>query len=614
MSYAWNQRPMDLDASDMDLHTLPIKELLRKCREAGIDIAGLSDKSDLVDALEASQNAQSAELPEALPADDTGAAEEEGDEEEELMRQALLMSTETEDALRALPVRELRARLEARGILTRGLTEKADLVAALRGGAAVAPSDAGGGGAPAGLGTGADPASRSEDVQVLLTFRQRVRLLPAAVAGRPHLEGSGKVVVPQSLLGALAFVLGGELPRTLLLRLSHRESSVCVGIDEFVDDSEISAAASAAGCSLGAESAQFGGSPPNALAAAVVPRWVLGSLGCVSGELALVSLISLPRATYVCLQPQANQFAEALGATANPRQTLTELVNRFVAVSVGDTIQLQLGGERHALDVLALRGLPKERCGLPTVGLDVQAALRSLDSKPWKCPSCTLVNAAASRLCEACGAACPADAAGGRDGGGFAGHVGQPVRCACLVDVDLEVELAPSVQAQGERERAEHAAAEAARLGSEKAAQAQAEADAASARLQAAAEERRSRREAAAWQLDNFRTPHRAAAEEAGLATCAVRLPNGARCELRLGPSDPLLALWWLVEAEYSEAGGEVLLPTDFGLSTGFPRRSLRRPGSADEAFESAGLGPGQHMFMVETRAGSAQADAEGGT
>jgi len=52
------------------------------------------------------------------------AREDGGEEEEELMRQAL-MSTETEAVLSGLPVRELRARLQARGIPTVGLVEKA---------------------------------------------------------------------------------------------------------------------------------------------------------------------------------------------------------------------------------------------------------------------------------------------------------------------------------------------------------------------------------------------------------------------------------------------------------------------------------------------------------
>lgn len=175
------------------------------------------------------------------------------------------------------------------------------------------------------------------------------------------------------------------------------------------------------------------------------------------------------------------------------------------------------------------------------------------------------------------------------------------------------MDLGPSVEAEGERARAEAEAAEAARLASERAAQVQASAYAVSAQLQAAAAERTSRRAAAVQRLAELRARHPAQRGEAGLAACAVRLPNGARCELQLGPSDPLLALWWLVEAESFEADADAPLPLDFGLFTGFPRTSLRRPRSADEPFESAGLGPGQHMFMVEARPGGAPGVAGGG-
>jgi hypothetical protein len=92
---------------------------------------------------------------------------------------------------------------------------------------------------------------------------------------------------------------------------------------------------------------------------------VLGSLGCVAGELALVTVISLPRATYVRLQPHANRFAEALGVTADPRQVLTQLVNRFVVVSVGDTIQLQLGEERTRSTCWRCAGCPVSGAGCP---------------------------------------------------------------------------------------------------------------------------------------------------------------------------------------------------------------------------------------------------------
>ena len=118
------------------------------------------------------------------------AREDGGEEEELLMRQALLMSTETEAVLSGLPVRELRARLQARGIPTVGLVEKAELVAALLRGAEQPDEPAGG------EREGVAPVPKCDgdagDAQVLLTFSQRARLLSAAAAGRPTLDGTGK--------------------------------------------------------------------------------------------------------------------------------------------------------------------------------------------------------------------------------------------------------------------------------------------------------------------------------------------------------------------------------------------------------------------------------------
>jgi len=183
------------------LGALPIRELRARLAARGISTLGLLYKADLVQAL----NGAPAETEGGGGAVAASAAAV-PDEEDELLRQALLMSTETADALGALPIRELRARLAARGISTLGLAEKADLVRALDG----APAETeGGGGAVAASAAAPEEARHGDDVQVLLTFRQRVHLLAAAAAGRPALDGCGKVAVPQSWLGALALVLGG---------------------------------------------------------------------------------------------------------------------------------------------------------------------------------------------------------------------------------------------------------------------------------------------------------------------------------------------------------------------------------------------------------------------
>lgn len=57
-------------------------------------------------------------------------------------------------------------------------------------------------------------------------------------------------------------------------------------------------------------------------------------------------------------------------------------LNRLTAVGVGDVLSLKVGEERHAVDVLAVRGLPSVRCGRPgPQGFDVTAALQASEGK-----------------------------------------------------------------------------------------------------------------------------------------------------------------------------------------------------------------------------------------
>lgn len=91
---------------------------------------------------------------------------------------------------------------------------------------------------------------------------------------------------------------------------------------------------------------------------------------------------------------------------------LTPLFNRLPAVASGDVLTLDIGGERHPVEVLSVRGLPYVRCGRPGEfefgNLDVNAALGSLEP---------------------------------------AAQTPAPVPAACIVDADVEVEFVPSAAA-----------------------------------------------------------------------------------------------------------------------------------------------------------------------
>lgn len=559
------------------LNALSIRELRAQCTKKGVRTEGLLEKQELVDALLSASTEE--------PMDMDGSEAE--DDEEALLAQAMLMSQESEENLGSLPVRELRKRAQERGIDTRGLAEKADLVAVLLG-ASDAPPDA----PPV---TASNVSARDETVppgvEVLARFPVRFACFTTQDLGMGSaLEQTGKVLLPRSCLMAFAFL--GELPATMLLRMTFHERSVHVGVADFVDDEAALDATSAHG-----HSTPVWGPGRRSVAAVFVPRWVRSQLACANGDELSLSLVSLPKASGVTLTPHTDAFATALACCADPRAVLTEIVNRYVAISVGDVIHLAMpgsseggsgieggggGGEetmRHALDVTSLRGLPGVRCGLPEGApqtLDVGAALREL-------------------LPEA--------------GSGAAGAVkGVKVRAACLVDADVECDFAESLETAGREARAAQAqaqaAAQAAAAREEAAALAAAQQQQAARAAEQAAAEREVRRAAAVAALAAMSPP--ASSEPA--VTVAVRCPDGTRLVRRFSPQHAVLGGFLLVEAEWREPADSPPLPADFALATRAPRHCLRRSDAAAEGttFEGAGLTSAQEALFVETGSTSA--------
>ena len=234
--------------------------------------------------------------------------------------------------------------------------------------------------------------------------------------------------------------------------------------------------------------------------------------------------------------------------------------------------------------MIAVRGLPGTRCGMP---------------------------------------ADAASASGGSGGGGDAPlrvEKGMSVEAACLVDADVEIEFAPSVAAEVAKEaEARQREAAAARADAARAAAAAAEAQAAQAAQVAAshaASVASTRRRASTAALSAAELTSDAAGEVtaqppqlAGAPPprsrspkqidCVARLPDGSRCTTRLPSTAPLLALFWLVDARAAEAA--VPAGREFALTTSYPRRHFVRPADESATLQSEGLGDApQQAFFVE--------------
>ena len=170
--------------------------------------------------------------------------------------------------------------------------------------------------------------------EVIGSFPSRFRCYAAAAVGRKDVDATGKILLPQSALHSLLATLQ-EMPTTLLLRLSHDGSACFVGVAEFIEDAEASALLTkVAGQGVRSDELPrlFRGGP---LAVCFVPRWVRASLLLEPSKPELsCHVVTLPMAAALRLQPHDDTFAAALAAAgADVRATLTELMNRFVAVA-----------------------------------------------------------------------------------------------------------------------------------------------------------------------------------------------------------------------------------------------------------------------------------------
>ena len=225
------------ERAEFTMESLSVRELRQRCEQAGVNVLGMTEKSEMIEALLAAEAASKPTVKEV----------EEEEDDEALLAQALLMSQESEASLSNLSIRELRERCAARDISTRGMTTKAEMVAALFGGAPseeTPPTEAAASSISAGERLATQPPS-----EVLATFGVRFACFAAAdvpgLPGAAAIEQTGKVLLPRSCLAGLAFL--SSLPTTMLLRLSLQERTVYVGVADFIDDHLAFDKASAAG-------------------------------------------------------------------------------------------------------------------------------------------------------------------------------------------------------------------------------------------------------------------------------------------------------------------------------------------------------------------------------
>ncbi|KAL7579939.1 hypothetical protein ACA910_004936 [Epithemia clementina (nom. ined.)] len=148
-------------------------------------------------------------------------------------------------------------------------------------------------------------------------FEEQYHCYSVAYADKSHLEKGDKILLPPSAFDTLARL---QVDYPMLFKLTAMSSDgeerrTHCGVLEFTAEE---------GC-------------------VYIPFWMMQNLLIEEGSLITVTNVSLPKATFVKLQPQSVDFLEI----SNPRAVLEHALRNFSCVTVGDVIQIPYNNKNY---------------------------------------------------------------------------------------------------------------------------------------------------------------------------------------------------------------------------------------------------------------------------
>ncbi|CAI5732687.1 unnamed protein product [Peronospora destructor] len=156
-------------------------------------------------------------------------------------------------------------------------------------------------------------------------FNEHYRVYPVSFCDKGHLEDGDKILLPPSALEMLAR-LHIEYPMLFKVINEGVERSSHCGVLEF--------------------------SAPEG--SCYMPYWMMQNLFVKEGGILNIQNVSLPKATFVKLRPQSQDFLDI----SNPRAVLEGSLRTFSCMTVGDTICLKYNNKNYMLDVREVKPAP----------------------------------------------------------------------------------------------------------------------------------------------------------------------------------------------------------------------------------------------------------------
>ncbi|OIV93453.1 hypothetical protein TanjilG_10085 [Lupinus angustifolius] len=151
------------------------------------------------------------------------------------------------------------------------------------------------------------------------SFEQTYRCYPASFIEKPQLESGDKIIMPPSALDRLAS-LHIDYPMLFELRNGAAERVSHCGVLEFI-----------------AEEGMI-----------YMPYWMMENMLLQEGDIVRVKNVTLPKGTYVKLQPHTMDFLDI----SNPKAILETTLRNFSCLTTGDSIMVAYNNKKYYIDII----------------------------------------------------------------------------------------------------------------------------------------------------------------------------------------------------------------------------------------------------------------------
>ncbi|DBA92551.1 hypothetical protein WJX77_011470 [Trebouxia sp. C0004] len=157
------------------------------------------------------------------------------------------------------------------------------------------------------------------------TFDSNYRAYPVSFIDKNDAEHADKVFLPPSALDRLASL---HIEYPMLFKVENRKTgrSTHCGVLEFIADE----------------------------GHVYLPYWMMQNLAMEEGEIVNLRSASLPKGTYVKLQPHTTDFLDI----SNPKAVLETTLRNFSCLTVGDQITINYNNRQYFIDIVEAKPQP----------------------------------------------------------------------------------------------------------------------------------------------------------------------------------------------------------------------------------------------------------------